>query len=191
MLNRIVLLSVVSLLAVATGVRAQTNVQGVAEHFTFSPAEAPKSGLDEGRLPLVITRWSTDAERDEVFQALSKKDTDALAMALRSSPFLGYLRWPGGLEYTIRFARTTSRAGGEDVTLIVDRPVWVWWKPEVSLHGSSTPYTVVQLRFDGRGGEGKLAALNGAAPDKQAGVLVADYAGAPALITDVKRDGRS
>ena len=193
MLNRIVLLGVVSLLA-APGPRAQAQTQapGVAERFTFAAAGAPKSGLEEDRLPLVINRWSTDAERDQVFAALTARDTQALAQALRSSPFLGYLRWPGGLEYTVRYARRTSRSGGgEDVTLIVDRPIWVWWKPDASLHTSDSQYSVVHLRFDAKGAEGKLVALDAAMPDKQAGVLAADYAKPPVLITDVRRESRS
>jgi hypothetical protein len=190
MLNRILLLSVVSMLAAAPTVAAQA---GAAERFTFSPADAPKTGLQEGRLPLVITRWSTDAERDKVFQALSKQnDPQALSDALGSTPNVGYLQWPGGLEYAVRYARRTPRpGGGEDVTLIVDRAVWVWWKPEASLHASGSPYTIVQLRFDAKGGEGKLAPLAGAAADKQQGVIVADFAKPPALITDVRRDQRS
>ena len=190
MLTRIVLLSVVSLLAAAAGTSAAA--QGAAEHFTFSPAEAPETGLEEGRLPLVITRWSTDAERDQVFDAMSKKDPQALADVFRSTPNVGYLRWPGGLEYSVRYARKTPRTGGgEDLTLILDRAVWVWWKPDASLHASKSPYTIVQIRFDAKGGEDKLVPLAGAGADKQAGVVVADYSRPPALITDLRRDQRS
>jgi hypothetical protein len=186
MLNRIVLLSVVSMLAVTAGYAAET--ERAIERFTFAPADAPKTGLNEDRLPLVITRWSTDAERDQVFDALTQKDQEALALALRSTPYLGHLRWPGGLEYTVRYARKTARADGEDVTLILDHPVWVWWKPEASLHAADSRYTVVHLRLGTDGGQGTLVSLGDATADKQAGVMVSDSAAPPALITDLRRE---
>src|SRR5918993_5493193 len=99
-----------------------------AEHFTFNPPQAPLGPVDPAKLRLFIHRWSTDAERDTLVQGANERGVERLLESLGDSGTLGYLRWPGGLEYSVRYARRTPRAdGGQDLLLVVDRPVWVWW----------------------------------------------------------------
>ena len=184
MLNRsVVLLGLVFALATAPVSHAQRS-ERAADRFTFTAGNAGD------RLDLVINRWSTDAERDSVFAA-ALKDPAKLLDAVKEPGIVGYIHLPGGLDYTIRYARRVSRADGTvDIVALADAPVWVWWQPGIS--DTSTPnrylYTAFQLRLSKTGtGEGKLSVTKVAA-DKEAGVVLANYASEPTLLTDVKRD---
>ena len=89
--------------ALVTVAVAQTN--HAEQRFTFKAANADKAGPSgEGRLELVVTQWSTDVERDRVLSALREHGPDKLADAIRMAYAVGYMHWPGGLDYTLRYA---------------------------------------------------------------------------------------
>ena len=155
--------------------------------FTFTVANAPKTGLSEDRLQVTIDRWSTDSERDRLAELLAANDTASINYTLRSAEAVGHLRWPGGLDYTLRYARRTPRSdGGADLLLVADSRVWVWWdgKNDISL---DEPFTVFHVRLDKNGaGEGRVAPASKARSDKASGVTVADVDTLPVLMTDVR-----
>src|SRR5919201_7083188 len=96
MLNRSVLLGLVAfMLATAPGTYAQNRI---ADRYTF------KAGQEANPLELVINRWSTDTERDSVFQA-AQKDPAKTMDALKEPGLVGWIHLPGGLDHTIRYAR--------------------------------------------------------------------------------------
>ena len=105
MLNRSVLLGLVAfVLATAPGIRAQ-QAHRMADRYTF------KAGQEANPLELVIDRWSTDAERDSVFQA-AQKDPAKTMDALKEPGLVGWIHLPGGLDHTIRYARRVTRPDG-------------------------------------------------------------------------------
>ena len=158
-----------------------------SETFTFAAAKAPKTGLNEDRLPVTINRWSTDAERDQVARLLAADDSANIHYSLRNGEAVGRLRWPGGLEYTLRYARRTPRAdGGADVVLIADSRVWVWWDKPSDL-ALDEPYTVFHLTLDKNGvGQGRIAPASKARSDTSSGVAVTDLESRPVLLTDFR-----
>lgn len=158
-----------------------------AAAFTFTVAKAPKTGLPEERLQATISRWSTDQERDRIAELLAKQDDASLRYALRNAETLGHLRWPGGLEYSLRYAWRTPRAdGGSDVVLIADSRVWFWWDSANDMR-LDEPFTVFHLRLDKDGaGEGKVAPASSVRSDTSAGVALTDAEARPATILDVR-----
>jgi hypothetical protein len=139
-------------------------------------------------LSIAIDRWSTAAERDQLVLAISEYGPDRLLETFRDVGRIGTMYWPGGLDYTVRYAWRSQRPdGGADVVLVLDRPVWLWWNPSVS----ATPYNfaVVQMRL-GRNddGEGRVSVGVPVAGDKTLGVVISDFDQAPALLADVRRD---
>lgn len=180
----------IALLASICTVRAQAQV---AERFTFAVPNAPESTVDgKGRLTLTLNRWSTDAERDAVVKIVQDRGAESLLDAFRETGAIGYLRWPGGLEYAVRYAHRASRPdGGSDVVLVVDRPLWVWWPAgaEAGVKPTEGRFGIVHVRFDKSGrGEGRVASGNEFATDKQLGVLMTQYESKPVLLTDVRRE---
>lgn len=177
-------------IVVAAAIAAPAASAAAAERFTFARPAAPESTVDPktGRLDLVIDQWATDADRDQVLAALAEDGPERLLDAFRSVARVGTLYWPGGLEYTVRYARQAPRPdGGSDVVLVVDRPVWTWWDT-----GSGSPagqYTVVHLRLSQAGtGEGRISRAFQVRRDDTLGVTLADDAQAPVMLTDVRRE---
>jgi hypothetical protein len=161
-----------------------------AERFTFARPAAPGSTVDptSGRLNLVIDHWATDADRDQVLSALAENGPERLLDAFRNVARVGTLYWPGGLEYTVRYARQAQRPdGSSDVVLVVDRPVWTWW--DAGAGSPSGQYTVVHLRLSKAGtGEGRISRDVQVRRDDTLGVTLADDAKAPVMLTDVRRE---
>lgn len=175
----------------ATTISAQT--PQISERFTFTVPGAPESTVDgKGPLLLTLQRWSTDEEREKVLSTFKEGGSAKLLDAFRGSRVAGYLKWPGGLEYTVHYARQTTRPDGRtDVVLVIDRPVWVWWDnaKAQSLKPTDGPYSVVQMRLDKQGqGEGRVATATGVVADKDTGVALTDYDKQLALLQEVKRD---
>jgi hypothetical protein len=110
--------------------------------------------------------------------------------ALRDTPRVGTLSWPGGTEYTVYYARQVKRPdGGTDVVLLLDRPLWLWW--ESNTPAGAHPFTVVQMRLDAAGrGEARASFGVAAASNGDAGLALSDYAKGHPVFTDVRRERR-
>jgi hypothetical protein len=175
---------VTAMLACTPALVAQTEGD---DRFTFAVTNAPKTGLGDDRLQVTINRWSTDAERDQFAAMLAEHDPAAVKYTLRNAEALGYLKWPGGLEYTLRYTRRTPRPDGSaDVIFVVDSRVWVWWDAKVDVP-MDEPFTVVHVRLDKNGvGEGKLAPASKVRSDKAVGFAVSDYDARPVVLTDFR-----
>jgi hypothetical protein len=163
-----------------------------ADRFTFARPPAPESTVDPkgGRLSVDIDRWSTAAERDTLAAAINQHGPEKLLEAFREVGRVGTLYWPGGLQYTIQYAWRSQRPdGGADVVLVVDRPLWMWW--DSSAPATSYQYTVIQMRLGKDGaGEGRVSLGVSVATDKTLGVVLSDFAKAPAVLADVRHDQR-
>ena len=199
MLNRMTVMTVWTAAVLALGavvVAQSTQNPRVAERFSFVAANAAKAGPSgEGRMQIVINQWSPDAERDRLVTVLKTEGADKLAQWFGRGSALGYINWPGHLQYTIRFASRVPRPdGGEDVILATDYPAHVWWDAALGTAPTSFAHgTVIQLQLnrDGRG-EGKLSTGTRltVAHDGQVFALE-DYASQPVVLTDVQRDTRT
>ena len=169
---------------------AYAQTDSAKERFTFVAANGSKAGPSgEGRLELVVTRWSSDAERDRV-RSVVTEGPDKLLNAFHDSYMTGWIHWPGNLDYTLRYARRTLRPdGGEDLVLVTDAPIWLGWEPALSTRGTEAPFTVIQLRLNKEGtGEGKVYLGTKIRSDKDAGIVLEDDASQPTLLTDIRRE---
>jgi hypothetical protein len=185
-----VALGAAGVLALAAAAVAQPNA--VEDRFTFAPVNASQAGpTGEGRFEIVINRWSPDEERGRVLSTLSNGEPERLGREIASGWHAGYIRLPGNVEYTLRYAHRVSRSdGGADVVLATDRPIWFWWDPAAPKGSADRPFTVIQLRLDPKGtGVGKLSLNAGITADKEAGTIaLQDFANQPTLLTDVRRE---
>src|SRR5919198_3198555 len=78
-----------------------------------------------GTVDIVIERWSTDQERDQLRAALQEGGPDALLRGLQKiKDPAGYIRTPGSVGYPLRFARQIAMSdGGRRIIIATDRPV--------------------------------------------------------------------
>ena len=159
------------------------NARDVAR-YSFTVANAPKDTVSpNGRMRVRIIRWSTDAERQQLIAAL--EEPSKLLNAFQAGD-VGYLQWPGGLEYSVRYARRTARPdGGADIVLVVQRPLWLWWDAS-NPWAADQHFTVVNMRLKKDGtGEGRIATGTGFQRDTDNGIVVSD-ATKPPLLVDVR-----
>jgi hypothetical protein len=175
-------------LALASVLSAQT--PGAGQRFTYTVPGAPESTVDgKGPFQLTLQRWSTDEERDRMLQAMAGESSGVLD-AVRDAGYVGYLRWPGGLEYSLRYARQARRPDGRtEIVLVADRPLWIWWdssKSSSAMAGDGQ-FSLIQIRMDGDTGEARLASGGGVTSDKETGVALAEQAKQPVVITGVRR----
>jgi hypothetical protein len=180
-------LALLIVLGAAFSLSAQTVV---VERFSFARPPAPESTVDpKGRMSVDLHRWSTNAERDQLVKAIAENGPEKLLDAFREVGRIGSVSWPGGIEYTVRYAWRSQRPDGSDIVFVVDRPLWVWWDVKMP----STPYefTVIQVRLGKDGsGEGRVSLGVPVASDKTLGVTLSDYAKAPSVLADVRHDQR-
>jgi len=141
---------------------------------------------------VVVTRWSTDAERDRLTGVLLDQGPDKLLEGLQGMPSAGYIRTPDTLAYDLRFARRTRLAdGAERVFLATDRHIGFW----EATHRPRTieyPFTYIEMRLgpDGRG-EGKMSLLTKVTVDKEENAIVLEnYGTQPVLLQNVRKEPR-
>jgi hypothetical protein len=160
----------------------------IQSRFTFKVANAQAAGPSgDSRLELVVNKWSTDAERDRVLAALKENGADKIGDAIGREYAVGYMHWPGNLNYALRYAYRVPRPdGGEDVIVGVDRPISLWWNAGGATSAAQPVVLQLRLNKDGRG-EGKLSTKVTA--NTTAKTIVADdFASAPSTLIEVQRE---
>src|SRR5688572_18928993 len=94
----------------SVGSAAMSQTTGEKESFTAVAIVNNNLGAGAGTVLIDITRWSTEAERTALVNAVVAKGPAALLEVLRDSPSTGTIRTPDSLAYDLRFARQTSTA---------------------------------------------------------------------------------
>ncbi len=184
-------LALLMALPLSTSALSQSRSAGPkVDRFTFGVAASTQAEVNKNRHDLVIHRWATDAERDQVQARVAAEGVAKLPIALASAHDAGYLHLPGSTSYTVRYARRVARPDGSaDVVVVVDRPVWTWWNGSAVDTKDLNAYTVLQLRLPNSGaGEGKLSVGEKVDADKAAGVVLGDFGTRPAVLNDVRHE---
>ena len=159
------------------------------EEFTaiaLSPG-GPFSSPVSGRLVITIDRWSTEAERQRLLDAV-KEGQDAALEVMRHLPVVGTIRTPTSLAWDLHYAhQQPGEDGGRQIFLATDRPIGAAEavnRPRTILY----PFTLVELRLDENGaGEGKLSRAVRVTSSKDGRYIsLENYEGRPVDLTEVK-----
>jgi hypothetical protein len=170
---------------------AQT--QGRPERFTAlavnmgSPPIGPPGATV---VEIAVERWSTEAERARLINALREKGPEKLLDTLQSLPRVGYIRTPNSLGYDLHYARKFSLPdGGERVVLATDRYIG-FWEATNRPRSIDYPFTVIELHINPDGqGEGKMSLATKIDIDAEHNTIVLeDYQTQPVLLTSVRRE---
>jgi hypothetical protein len=190
-LLRRVCISAAVLFVVAAHPLAQTS--GTPERYVATAVNLGQPGpTGPWTVEMVVTRWSTDAERDRLVSVLLAKGPDELLETLRDMPRVGYIRTPDTLGYDLRFARKMPLAdGGERVFLATDRYIG-FWEATQRPRTVDYPFTYVELRFGPDGtGEGKMSIFTKVVVDKEENAIVLEnYGTQPVLLQNVRKEAR-
>lgn len=142
------------------------------------------------RLEIVLERWSSDRERNELVATLKDKGSEALLSKLQKMPRVGYIRDANNasIGWDLHFARERKlEDGGRQIIIGTDRPISAW-EAMNRPRSSDYEFTVADIRFDGDGkGVGKLAvAAKITTNDKTGAIEIENFSSEPVRLTDVQ-----
>ena len=142
-----------------------------------------------GRLEIVIERWSSERERNELIGVLREKGSDALLSKLQKMPRVGYIRDANGgsVGWDLHFARERKlEDGGRQIVIATDRPISAW-EAFNRPRSSEYDFTLADIRFDGDGkGVGKLAVAAKITTNPKTGAIeIENFASEPVRLTTV------
>jgi hypothetical protein len=181
----------VPLVAVAALVGAGAVTQKPLVRYTAQAVDlTTPDRINAGVIDLNVSRWSTDAERDRLIDALLTQGQPHLLEVLSEMPRAGLIRTPTALGYEIHFARhTPGPDGGESVVLITDRPIG-GYEATVRPRSIDYPFTTVELHLNAKGeGQGKLSVATRITTNKVTKVITFEYFGEQAvMLKSVKRE---
>jgi len=137
---------------------------------------------------IVINRWSTDAERDQLRAALRESGPEGLLKALQKiKDPVGRISANGSLGYPLRFARQVPQSdGGRRILLGTDRLI-SFLELRDQPRTVDYPFMLIDIRLDANGkGEGKLMPLAKITEDRDHIVEIENYASEPVRLTAVQ-----
>jgi len=179
-----------SAVLVASTARAQN---GGKEHFTAFAVDtsntAPR-GAATTTVDIVINRYSSDADRDRLLEALDQGQ-DALLKALQKLPVVGYLTTPGSLRYDIHFAwQRPAPDGGRNIVVVTDRYISMW-EATNRPRTIDYPFTVIQMEIDKDGrGKGTLSYATKIIPAGDT-IVLENFDTSPIMLTEIKSERRT
>lgn len=186
---RSVLLAVMAAGLAAAAPTAQSNM-AAPERFTAFAVDvsntAPRARAST--VDLTISRWSTDAERDQLLSIFRDKGQDALLGALQKLPLVGYISTPGSLKYDLHFARQRAEPeGGRTIFLMTDRYIGAWEavnRPRTMDY----PFMLLQLQLDKTGnGEGKASVYTKITEAKDGTIELENFANQPVMLNEIRK----
>ncbi len=172
---------------------------GIAKAETTAPAKVRLdafavnlSGIGRVRtqqLQIVINRWSSEAEHDQLLDILKNKGSNKLLDALQAvRPRAGYVRTTTSLGWDIQYARETALPdGGRRIVFATDRPM-SFFELRNQPRSSEYQFMLAEIRLGKDGtGEGKLAPLAKISWDKAKNQLeIENYGFEPVRLTRVE-----
>ena len=171
-------------LALTTGIAA-TQTIGQPEEFNAIAIMNNNLGSASDRVIMRVQRWSTEAERTRVAEAL-KKGNDATLELLRELRPVGTIRTPDSLGYDLRYAHQEPAAeGGRRVVLATDRPI-SFWEARNQPRTIDYPFTVIQMEMNRNGeGKGTLSLMTKIIPRGNL-IELEEFATAPVMLTKIE-----
>jgi hypothetical protein len=183
------LLWIVSIAAVA-GTTGTLIAAKPIEHLTAFAVDMSNTAVRTraGTIDIVINRWSTDQERDQLLSALREGGTGMLLRALQKiKDPAGYIRTPSSIGYPLRFARQITMADGTRRILIATDRYVSFLEATNQPRTVDFPFMLVDIRLgpDGKG-TGKLIPLAKITANEDHTVEIENYASEPVRLTEVR-----
>jgi len=118
----------------------------------------------------------------------------AFTAALQKAPTIGYVWTNDVTGYSIKYAWHAAQPDGtERIVLATDRRLGAYspaWAPVAAGTPTDYEFTLLELRVDPKGGEGKASLTTKIVADNDTKLLALEnYAGAPTVLQNVKRSG--
>jgi hypothetical protein len=144
---------------VVAGVLVPSSAANAQEQEIFTAFAINMGGaISSGTVKIVIDRWSTPDERNELIAAFKAGGQDELLKALQKLPKVGYISLPRTLGYDLHYAyQWPAEDGGRTIVIATDRriaPGEVWNQTRTMDY----PFELIQMKLNAEGkGKGTLA----------------------------------
>jgi hypothetical protein len=144
-----------------------------------------------------VTRWSSDAQREQLIATAVDKGQDELLKVLQQQPSLGKMSFPAWrgadplnarLGWDIRYAhQEPTDEGGVRIVLALDRYIG-FWEAANRPRTIDYPFTFIEIRLNRDGeGEGKMSIATRVNFDKKKNVIELEtYASEPVRLQKVR-----
>ena len=162
---------------------------GAPETITANAHVAGPNGAAATRITMQIDRYTPDADREAVTQALKQGGYPAFLTALRKAPVVGTIT-VAGQTFNIRWAREQPVSNGRTIVLVTDKPVFfVGGGSTTAKPREGYEVALLQFRLDGSGlgFEGTMAAAARVKPAAPRGCQIDDYADKPIQLQTINR----
>ena len=189
-------LGVISALAACAGIMVATDQSTVraqekkdAEVFTATSANLSNIGTGRtSRVDVRFTRWTSDAEQEELRTALVENGVEGLFKALQDAKSVGTIRVNDSLGWDLRYARSVTSGSGRRIVFATDRPISAW-EARNRPRTMDYKFTIGELKVDGQGkGEGTLSPAVKVTYDKTDAVLELEtFASEPLRLLQVRK----
>jgi hypothetical protein len=167
---------------------AQTASNSPRERFTAIAVNISNVGRT-GATPLdiVIERWTTDEERDQLMAVFKELGPEKLLSALQKTKRVGSISTPGSLAYDLHYAREMpDPEGGRRIILATDRPM-AFWEASNRPRTVDYPFTLIEMHVNKQGqGQGKLNIAAKLILNDNV-LVIEDYANQPVMLNDIKK----
>ena len=172
----------------ASNAAAQVASNSQRERFTALAVNISNVGRT-GATPvdIVIERWTTDAERDQLMAVFKEQGPEKLLEALRKTRRVGTISTPGSLAYDLHYARELpDQEGGRRIVLATDRPIG-FWEATNRPRTVDYPFTLMEMHVNKQGqGQGKLNIAAKLTLNDNV-LVIEDYANQPVMLNEVKK----
>ncbi len=177
-----------------TNDRGNSQANGEPERFTALAVNMGTPGRGgAGTVEIAVNRWSTDAERDKLLNALLEKGPEKLLDTLQDMPRIGYIRTPNSIGYDLHFARRHPMPdGAERIVIMTDRHI-SFWEASNRPRSIDYPFTLIEMHINPNGeGEGKLSLATKITTERDNKMIVLEnYQSQPVQLTSVRREKKT
>jgi hypothetical protein len=180
--------AVLLIVAAAPGVLLSQS-RGAPETFSANlHATGASAATAAATIQISISRYTPDADRTAVENALKTGGYPAFVTALRKAPIVGTVS-AGDQKWTIRWARERPTGKGRSIVVVTDQPVFFVGGGRVDAKPrAGYEIALIQLQVDEVGlGNGSMAAAARVRPGGESGVQIDDYAETPIKLVTVVR----
>jgi hypothetical protein len=151
--------AVAAALAIVAGARLVAQTNGTPEKFTAMAVNmGSRARGGAATVEIVVNRWSTQKDHDDLMNALEQKGPEKLLDTLQKMPRVGYFRTPNSIGYDLHYAHEDPLPdGGQRVVLVTDRYIR-FWEAYNQTRSLEYPFTVIEIHTNADGvGEGKMS----------------------------------
>jgi hypothetical protein len=188
-LGSIVLSLTLALVLVSQGLRALDAPAAPLKLTAFAINLGANRPIQQAQVvEITVSRYSTDAERSELLEALRQHGQDGLLKALQENPPVGTIRTPDSVALDLHYAHVTPDPnGGLRIFLATDRRI-AFWEAVNNTRSLNYPFNLIEIHLDKNGhGEGRMSIATKVIADAQGKFLhLEDFSVEPTRLQNVR-----